>query len=102
MKASSLGVLCFAIGLIVSRWVPPAHADVPKVSCETLYFEWDFGQKRGRANIDAYRAQIEGLISAKQAAGFVRPLYSASFPILSPLNHTVVAEGGVMCFGTLE
>ena len=77
-----------------------AHAAPPQVKCETLYFEFEAGKKAGRENVDVARNAIENVITAKMVAGYVRPVYSSTFPILSGMNGTTIGQAGVLCFAT--
>jgi len=82
-----------APGLYVGR---SAHAEAPKVKCETLYFEYESG-KKGRTDVDTQRNAIENVIAAKMAEGYVRPVYSSTFPIMNTFSG---AQAGILCFAT--
>lgn len=90
-------VVTGAAGLYVGR---SAHAEPPKVSCETLYYEFEDGKRASRANVDTLRDTIYGAITAKMVAGYVRPVYSSTFPLVNSLNGSMVGQAGVLCFAT--
>jgi hypothetical protein len=89
-------VLTGAAGVYVGK---PAEAGPPQVKCETLYFEFEPGKKAGRENVDVARNAIENIITAKMAAGYIRPIYSSTFPVLNSGGVTV-GQAGVLCFAT--
>ena len=99
MKREWVVAACVVAGVAGLYGGKSAHAEPPRVKCETLYFEYEYGRKDSRANVDTQRNAVENVITAQMVAGYVRPIYSSTFPVLNS-NGGTVGLAGVLCFAT--